>query len=109
MADPLESLAETHMLARLRADRLDILLQFDKRNGGRPLVTILLQAKSRAAAALVSLADVDPEEPKIIRKLQKAVEKPILAIEAVIGHDCSSARRQSRRSKTPRPQDQRTA
>lgn len=49
--------------------------------GTRPLLAVLAKARSRASDATVALSDVDPEDPKAIRKLQNEIKVFDLLIE----------------------------
>jgi hypothetical protein len=67
--DPLSILA----MQRIVAQSADIEAQLSVLHGCRPVLTVLIMARDRAAAALGSLATVDPEDPKQIRFLQNEV------------------------------------
>jgi hypothetical protein len=66
MTDPLNRAALTRMVA-LSAE---IQVQLEQTQGGAPVLALLAKARNHAANALVAMAEVDPEEPKLIRALQ---------------------------------------
>lgn len=51
----------------------DIEMQLASKAGGQPVVAILHRAREAAAAAIVALAETDPEQPSAIRTLQNDV------------------------------------
>ena len=62
-------------LARTQAAASDIEAQLSIKNGQRPVVMMLQYAKIEAASALGALVSADPEDPKLIRKLQNEVAR----------------------------------
>lgn len=69
MTDPLSILA----MQRIVAQSAEIEVQLAVKRGCRPVVTALLMARDKAAAALGDLATVDPEDAKAVRELQNQI------------------------------------
>jgi hypothetical protein len=67
--DPLSILA----MQRIVAQSAEIEVQLAVKKGCRPVVTALLMARDKAAAALGELANVDAEDAKAIRYLQNQI------------------------------------
>jgi hypothetical protein len=73
MQDPVLRLARQRA-QRLVEDSAAIELEFDNVRAWRPVLTIMLRLRDQAAEALSALAIVDPDEPKLIRRLQDKVQ-----------------------------------
>ena len=72
--DPIVRLARTRALRAIR-DSAEIEVQLSNIQGARPVVTILLKAREKAAQALTALAFIDVNEPKAITLLQNEVRR----------------------------------
>lgn len=68
--DPLHRAAHLHAI-QLSAE---VEVQLNHMKDGSPLLALLAKGRQRAAAAIMGLADADPEEPKVIRALQNEIK-----------------------------------
>src|ERR1700722_16950144 len=71
MTDPLDILA----MRRAVQESAEVEVQLSNKRDCGPLLAVLARARTDAAIAIAKLADVDPEQPKEIRKLPNDVRR----------------------------------
>jgi hypothetical protein len=68
--DPIEKLSDE----QLRVLSADLQVQLERGTGTRPVLWLLSQTRLKAAKAIVMFMDVDPDDGKLIRRLQAEVK-----------------------------------